>query len=392
MKQFANLLLVLLFVIFTIVFVEGSSRLYNLICPAQATSWKEFRLSIPAPYKNAAYDIKNLIGESQNITWKTDPGYGYIPNDIHGNYVNIINGYRKTSNVTASSQIAKRFWFFGGSTVMCVEVPDKLTMPSYFDAMAKAKFGNNSIETINAGATTITIIHQVYRLRHMIDIKKGDIVIFVDGVNDVIQTLYMQNPTGTMIQFNREQIKSAGWLLKYRLLTYEKLSPYSMFVKRFLNPVTPSYLSVKVSADLLNTLEDNYLKAIKEADEYVKSRGGIFFHFLQPNLFTVNKLTSYEKSLLKNGYVVLIPLIDVYPKGYARLRKAVERAKKQGIFTFDISDAFNSRESAIFLDYCHVNEVGNELLASAIFSIVSKNLKFIKTVPPSESIIGQVQH
>lgn len=366
-KIAVNICISLLSIIFTLFLAEVMARIYNAIVPVQATSWKEFREAKPAPYENTPIDLKEFMAEGSKIGWVTNSDYGFIPKDIAGKYYNIQNGYRKTSS--NSSVARRRIWIFGGSTVFAGEVPDYLTMPGYLAKLTKATFGSE-YEVINAGATTITIRHQVYRLIEMANIQKGDLVIFMDGVNDVIQTLYFQNPTGTMIQYNRDQILSAGILAKYLLLLHENTSSYSVFIRRFLNPVKPSYIFVKTTPDLITQLGENYFSSIQKADAYVRSRGGNFYHFLQPNLFTVSNLTSYEQKLLTNGYLIAPPLAVLYGEGYPVLKAQVSKAKSLGILSFDISNAFDKRSSEIFFDFCHVNERGNELLANAIFSIV----------------------
>lgn len=378
MKKLVNLGLIFFSVFLTLLVAEQVARYLDYLdklSPPLARSWKEFRLSKPAPYKNAGYDIEKIINEAQQVGWQTDPNFGYMVNDFSGDYINTKNSYRKTPGRPVSPE--RRVWLFGGSTVICFEVPDDLTVPSYFNRLANAKY-SNKLEIINVGATTVTIRHQLYRLRTSTDIRKGDIVIFLDGINDVIQTLFYQNPTGNMIQHNREQIESAGLSAKSLLLVYDKMSPSSAFVRRFLNPFTPPNRAVTISSDLSTRFEDDYFSAIMQADEYVRLKGGAFYHFLQPNLYTVSSLTAYEKKLLGNGYLHDKSLAEVYHQGYPRLQRASKRASKHGVQSFDISTTFDQRRSEIFLDFAHTNEVGNKILAQAILNKVDLLLPAIE--------------
>lgn len=375
MQSLKNSLLVIVSILFALLVVEFSARFFEKISPPIAQQqWREFRLTKPAPYKNAGYDILKIIDESSKVGWKTDPNNGFIPNDFSGDYINTKDGYRRTVGNPISPK--SRVWFFGGSTVICYEVPDNFTVPSFFSQLANTGLGGNlNLEIINVGATTITIHHQLYRLTTSTDVKKGDVVIFMDGVNDIFQTLLFQNPTGNMIQHNREQIELAGAYTKTILYIYDKLSPYSIFVRRFLNPFKPSYLEVSISQDMLNKLEDDYFTSIMRANDYAKSKGASFYHFLQPNIYTVDKLTAYEKDLLKNEQLNLKMLPKIFQEGYPRLRKASQKAGQLGVNTFDISTAFDKRQSEIFLDPVHVNEVGNELLATEIWWRLKSDLK-----------------
>lgn len=376
MKRLTNLFIVLGATFFTLFLAELSARVLEKISPPPIQQqWREFRLSKPVPYKNASYDIAKILDEAHQVGWKTDPNYGYLPNDFSGDYINTKNGYRRTVPNPVSPE--RRVWFFGGSTVICFEVPDSLTVPSHFSRLANARFGGK-LEIINAGATTVTIHHQLYRLRTSTNIRKGDVVIFMDGVNDIVQTLLLQNPTGNMIQHNREQLESAGSYTKTILYVYDNLGSYSTFVRRFLNPFKPKYLDVTISSDLLNTLENNYFASIMQANDYAKSKGASFYHFLQPNVYTVAKLTPYETDLLKNEYLNLKKFPEIFHDGYPRLRTASQKAGKLGVNTYDISTAFDKRQSEIFLDPVHVNEIGNELLATEILGLVKPAFEVVK--------------
>lgn len=192
----------------------------------------------------------------------------------------------------------------------------------------------------------------------------------MDGGNDIYQTLYAQNPTGNMIQYNREQLESAGTYTKAILFIYDNLGAHSTFVRRFLNPFKSKYRDVTISN---STLENDYFDSIIQAHDYAKSKGASFYHFLQPSIYTVAQLTPYESDLLKNEYLNLKKMPEIYREGYPRLRKASQKAGKLGVNTFDISSAFDKRQSEIFLDPLHVNEVGNELLATAILGMLKSD-------------------
>ncbi len=361
-----NCILVITSIICTLIIIEVAARFFNEVSPSPVKTIKEHRLSRPAPYLYADYDLNKLWEESTQIGWRTDENYAYLPNDVSGEYINIKNGFRKTVGNPVGA--AHRIWMFGGSTMMCQEVPDKYTLPSQFSGLVNnikgAKF-----EVINFGASSITIKHQLYRLKTDSDIKKGDIVIFMDGINDVVQTLIYQNPRGTMIQHNREKIEKAGWAARVILYIYSKMEPHSAFVRRFLNPFEPAHMKIEVSDKLLDTLEENYFRAIMQAHEFTTSKGATFYHFLQPNLYALSNHTRYETELLLNHYINEKAAPEAFRLGYPRLARASTRAAEQGINSYNISRAssFENRKTEIYLDGGHVNEVGNALLANELF-------------------------
>jgi hypothetical protein len=113
------------------------------------------------------------------------------------------------------------------------------------------------------------------------------------------------------------------------------------------------------------------VKNILEASNYAKKKGARFFHFLQPSLYSVSSLSAWEHQLISNGWLYPIELKSVYAAGYPVLREAGKELRSRGVQSFDISEAIDGRETDIFFDYVHVNEVGNKLIAQAIL----KNIK-----------------
>ena len=371
---FASLLLISSSLCLTLVTIEIFAFVYDLSYPAQARPWKEYRLSIPAPNENANYNIPKLVKENAAVEWETSLEFGFIPKDTHGEYINILDGYRKTTGNLFSAR--NKIFFFGGSTMMCTEVPDNLTLPSYFSRIL-LKANIFDYEVINVGATSISIRHQYNRLLDT-KLKSGDIVVFMDGWNDIMQTLWHQNPNDTMISYNREQIAALGLIARFMLVLYEKFSDQSIFVRRFLNPYKPGHREVTLSDDYLREFFTNYLEAINSSSGWVSSKGGEFFHFLQPSLYTVKNMTNYEKKLLRNRYLngggslSEQSGIRIANRGYELLRKASSLAYQSEINAFDITKAFDNRKSEIFLDSVHVNEHGNEILAKEIFEYIDK--------------------
>lgn len=365
--KMGNFFLAAFSMVATLILVEIVSRVLNEVSPPPIKTLKEYRLSKPGPYPNSKYDISELWHEAERLEWATDATFGHTPKDFSGQYINIQNGYRRTTGNPPDAD--HRIWIYGGSTVICVEVPDEHTLPSQFALLVNSARGNK-FEIINAGASTVTIKHQLNKLLAYSDLKKGDIVIFMDGINDIVQSLIYGNPNGTMIQHNREQIASLGFISRTMLYVYDRMEPYSAFVGRFLNPFKPPYKQVTISEKLLDALEDDYFKTIVQAHEFTSSKGATFYHFLQPSMFTTSDLSPDEKKILENAYITEKSAAEAYRLGFPRLVRAHQKAFGRGINSYDISGVLENRSHAIFVDAGHLNEDGNAILASEIFKRV----------------------
>ena len=353
-------------VLVVLLMAEGMARILDRISPMPARTWQEHRLAVPPPYQQAPYDVADLVAEVQQVKWQTGDTFGWLPIDRTGKYINIDNGRRVTSDMPASPQ--HTVWVFGGSTVMGTEVPDEYTIPSYLQRELNARTGG-AYRVVNLGATTITTKHQLWRLSNT-EVAPGDIVIFFDGVNDIIQSLYYKTPAGTMVDENRKAIRENGLMARIVFWLSKKYSDRSSFVRRFLNPFSPQRRTVALPNQLVDAARSEYRENILKAGSFAAMKQAKFIHFLQPSLYSVTKTTEYEKRLLGNGWLYPLELKDIYAIGYPAFRDASAEARKNGVTSYDLTNVFDSRNKDIFLDFCHVNHHGNQMLALAIMSFL----------------------
>ena len=152
---------------------------------------KEFRIQQPEPYINAEYFSKDFINESftQPGGWLLDKTYGGVkPRNFDGKWINVRNNRRVTINKPGN--YLGKIHLFGGSTVYNGEVPDNLTIASQLAFLGANNF---SYEVVNMGATSIHSAQQFGRLKAEIKLNDGDVIIFYDGVNDVLQRIIFES-------------------------------------------------------------------------------------------------------------------------------------------------------------------------------------------------------
>ena len=146
---------------------------------------------------NANYFSKDFINETftQPGKWLLDKEFGGVkPSDYKGKWINVKNNRRVTIN--EPKNYVSTIYIFGGSTVYNGEVPDNLTIASQ---LASSSANDNLYKVVNMGATSIHSAQQFGRLKSEINLNEGDLVIFYDGVNDVLQRIIYQNRDGYMI-------------------------------------------------------------------------------------------------------------------------------------------------------------------------------------------------
>jgi len=105
-----------------------------------------------------------------------------------------------------------------------------------------------------------------------------------------------------------------------------------------------------------------------------QANGIQYFHFLQPNQYVKNSktLTAWERRHAI-GQITALARKGV-ENGYPSLIRAGRNLKDGGLPFFDLTNIFKSETETIYKDNCcHVNEKGNEILATEIARTVAAN-------------------
>jgi len=314
----------------------------------------DFRKSQPEPYLDAEYFSKIFIEE-----WKKHPG-GYteipntkiiIPNNFKGKYINVENNLRVTK--FQPLQYKNTIHIFGGSTIFGGEVPDDNTIPSFLQK--KINDSNISYKVNNYGVSSIITKQQFERLKNMVEIKKGDIVIFYDGANDVLQKIYLGNEEGWIVGGNKE--KKFFWIKILR-----KISKNSYFFYYIDNKITAA---PTIQTNFFNEAIV-YSNEISIAKKYVEEKNAVFYHFLQPVLFEKENKNEYEKKLLTIKSIVPEGLENSFSKAYPLFKQQLKNN-----YSHDLTNSFDDTQRSVYLDWCHVSHIGNQIIAEKIFSIIS---------------------
>jgi len=367
----ANLGLVCASVLLCLLALEGVARIYRAMRPPQPGNRYTFRLRQPPPYRGAWYFSKEFVDETfrQPNGWFVRPGTRIvIPGDFTGKYVNIVHGQRVTTDVPANPQ--HRVFLLGGSSIYGAEVPDSETVASHLQRILNQqqpgywRVENYGYITVNTG--------QQLELLQTLPVSAGDLVIFEDGVNDVVEGIFNGNPRGWMAGENRQALADVGFL-KGLLVRFNakyvatRLQDYSALVTLLGNVVNrrnlqprPQLLDGAQVAALARETAAIFRANIENAERFTTARGARFLHFLQPQLYGGHPRTPYEQSVADNFYVNPNGLEIAFAAGYPALREVMT-----GV---DLSGVLDSRAPGeeFYLDFCHVNHAANARIAEAM--------------------------
>lgn len=368
-------MLVVASVALTLGLVElGSWFWVTRVRPQHLTQW-EFRATQPPPYQGADYFSPEFLAEAEKSVSGTLSTIAEL-RDFKGRYFNVVNGFRVTTDAPADP--VRRVLMFGGSTLFGQEVPDRYTIPSYLQRMLNQTGARWQV--LNFGLPGMNTVQQTLILER-VRLRKGDIVVFYHGVNDIYYLVFGGYTDGWVKgepAFRPVQKLSA--LNKWLHAWHEHLKGYSYTAQVALDiyqrgePETvtdPEQLKHSVA-----NARKQFHESLREAADIAQKAGASFVHFLQPTAFSGTTLTPYERKILQNPLTTAPGVEIAFREGYPQLRDEAVALAGDGIEFHDISDALDGRPEGdeVFLDFCHLNHEGNRLVAQRMMEVYFRPL------------------
>jgi lysophospholipase L1-like esterase len=316
---------------------------------------REFRATQPPPYRGAPFFSAEFVDESfrQPGGWLPLPGTNAIvPQDFKGRYFTVENGIRRTTDTPANASAS--IHLLGGSTLYNSEVPDEHTVASYLQRQL-VEAGFTGYRVVNLGVTSVSTNQQVERLR-VTALVAGDIVVFYDGVNDVIQGVLYGNAGDTI--YGNDRSRSFGQRLLYRL------SKDSVGARYLLARANANYGIANLDERVAATAE-RFRANVAEAERIAHAQGARFGHFLQPTLYSLARRGDYENELLTFGFVP-VQAEEAFAAAYPHLETIVAERARHGSADFDLTAVFDGLAEPVYLDGWHINHRGNAVVAEHI--------------------------
>ncbi len=316
----------------------------------------------------------------KSVAYIDDPELDFwIPTNLETNCYNYVDHKRVTTN--QPEKYKHTIYVFGGSTVMELFCPDDYTFSSYLQREVNQAFPN-TYQVTNMGVMGYAINNQYARLT-TVDLNPGDIVIFFDGFNNADRLYYI-----CLSQENRTILPSkifpeinANYLnsfveneLQDLQNQMEQLYRTSDFALLLLEPRNFSPKCLQDESQLTEYAEswsEDYSHHLVESHAYTVSHNATFIHYIQPTIYNIQEPSRYENGLLRSPQFSPAGFEETYMFLYDHLYLLNQAWVQEGILSYDISDAFNhdkrQPDYEIFYDLVHVNWLGNQMLAEAIY-------------------------
>ena len=263
---------------------------------------------------------------------------------------------------------------FGGSTLWGWGVRDQYTIPSQLvEALAKRKVKAEITNFSEPGyVSTQELIDLITQLQRN---NVPDLVIFYDGVNDVYAAF----------QSGVAGIPQNEWKRK---LEYNLTNRYTKLRRLFLLMSLDEFYLGKKIKELSTKLELNpikrnnidglekeivgiYLNNLKINDGISKVYGFKTMFYWQPVIYYKKILTNFEERFNHDEEMKIL-----YFKTYDILQQEKPILAKYNFY--DISRILAHSKKSLYIDYCHLNEEGNNEIADRIANDILNIIQAIK--------------
>jgi len=268
-------------------------------------------------------------------------------------------GFREHKQAITSGPIVR---FFGGSTMWGEGADDAHTIPALFNA----QFSNG--EVTNHGQLAYNSRQSLETLLSLyVEGKKTDLAIFYDGVNDAAFLCpkdITELPGHRLVPMFQNKIYGGKKQIVLSILNNLFTENILLVIRHFKtkdNEQAGQYNCA--GSEKANEIARMMVENWELAHAVVTSRGGKFLAVLQPAAYIGNPRTDHlnlNSELGENFHAV-----------YAELKRLL--TERNHTWVLDLTDAFDG-DAYIYIDFCHVTEVGNKIIAQKIYEAVNERL------------------
>lgn len=357
-KKQAALTIMSLFVLFTL--LAGIAEFYYLFIPNCQYAKSEALMDLNI------FERNQLCSDYRMVKYSYESGYKQHVPDQHYATVNINEqGFRGPEFPVQKPDGTYRIFFLGGSTAFGYgSTSDETTISGYLQTMYDMHGLPFEVEVINAGIGNVMSYTESIMIQDRLLDMGPNLFIIYDGWNDAGK--HPDNP-GTSDEVHRKIMKGE--------ITLDELEPKPSF-----KDIYRGWKITGLIVDIRDNLLQNKQSSVRiyddtPIDEKVSiwidrwnevcamggERGFDVMVLVQPILgsgnYTMREAEVYQYE--SNNNKVLVERLAYYAEALFKLDSCASTA--------DMRDALDDVSIPIFVDAGHLNDFGNEVVASAIF-------------------------
>jgi hypothetical protein len=293
-----------------------------------------------------------------------------------GRHINVdSNGIRYTPQFSVrQNEPAVRLFLLGGSTMWGTGARDSLTIPSQLSRRIALDPECRPVHVVNMGESGYVSTQSIVRLE--LELQKGnvpEIVILYEGANDVYATYQNhapglpQNESHRATEFNL--LKEGG---RMRRLGLEDLLGRTLLAsvvrsvqKALADTPAVSPPPLELAGDVVRLYAGNLVIV----DALSKHFGFHYETYWQPVVFSKKSPSPYEKrqSLLQQT------VRPFFEEVYRRVKD--DSVLRTHARFHDLSGIFDSSDRPVYLDFCHICEAGNAIIAERMYDDIKPFLR-----------------
>jgi hypothetical protein len=376
LKRFVHALIMM--VIMLLVIEAGLHFAYFIMHFGKQPEAEDTRY-LTKPYEGKAW-ARELFKEYEEISGEYKEYRGWGKKEFHGKYVNIdAHGMRKTWKPdNFNEKNSDKIYLFGGSTIWGDGARDDYTIPSFISKRLHERGHDLAVYNYGEWAYTYTqgIIHLILLLR---DGYRPDYVIFYDGIADIYGAYQGGVPGHLHYSFSlREKLQRQEFTaiqhflngFKEILKNYSKIYVELVKINRKLDPPESAFQEVghhyndSQLSELSKEVVEYYAKSLKMLDNLSKVYGFKYICFWQPVSFTEENLGEEDAKIDVRFQDEALIKLHKYTQDYLN--------SKTYPHFYNISDVLNGKVNSYYIDFAHISEEGNEIVANKIVSIFEK--------------------
>lgn len=347
--------------------------------PAQETA--DPRAELP-PYANSNYDAADYWRQFRAA--KREVYHPYIvwrQQSSTASLINVDTGGIRETHYNSVDPDALQVWLLGGSTMWGMGTPDAHTIPSYVAKILNEKH-HLAARVRNLGDIGYVSTQELTQLIRELQVdRRPDVVVFLDGVNDAPAAALWPDIPGSHMNLysirNRFEHHNPDESAAFALLRMTGLYRLAEFIAarigapdqkqgNWTTPAGPH--ATKMQG---NQAAEIWLSNIR----IIKALGRTFdfepIFLLQPSLLVGEKTlhrseqrlveTEKDNAAKKAG-------MEVYEEMRQAIRKHLIDEPLCGVY--DRTDLFRDVAEPLYIDYVHIAEQGNELIAAEITKMI----------------------
>jgi len=307
--------------------------------PWVTTFYREYKKSFKVEYRDY-------------VVWRRKP--------FSGETINVGSDGRRLSYQPGSPVSDTVFAFYGGSTMWGDGNRDQDTIPSVFARQNRVNVRNNGEGGYIARQSLAWLVNE-YILEK--DAEKK-VVIFYDGVNDVLQRCWREN-SGIGTYHEKENGEKIAGAYNVWIFNFRPIKEYIDDLREDLGKlsVPQTAFDCAASPDRAREVARTLIETWRQARLLAEGHGDVFVAVLQPVAYVGSPNISHLPDVVRDRSM----RAPEYRAVYAEIRSMVR--DYPGLHFLDMTDAYDG-EDYYYVDYCHVGPNAHEVLVKKLSAAI----------------------